>query len=63
MSSADEKSIRNDKRDHGVAISTRELDTGAQLLAGADSIELDDAERLRIRYVAGMNPPAENIRV
>ena len=51
MSSADEKSIKNEKHDHGVAVTTREVDTGAQLLAGADSIELDDAERLRIRYV------------
>ncbi|VDC06152.1 unnamed protein product [Peniophora sp. CBMAI 1063] len=49
MSSADEKSIRNEKHDHGVAVSTREVDTGAQLLAGADSIVLDDAEKLRIR--------------
>ena len=50
MSSADEKSsIKNEKHDHGVAVSTREVDTGAKLLAGADSIELDDAEKLRIR--------------
>lgn len=54
MSFTDEKSVKNEKHDHGVAVSTREVDTGAQLLAGADSIELDDAERLRIRYVVRM---------
>jgi len=48
-----EKSIEkaeavDEKHAHNVSVSTKEVDTGAQLVAGAD-IELDEAESLRIR--------------
>jgi len=46
--SFDEKSLSGNKISHGVAVSSREVDTGAALFAGAE-IELDDAERTRIR--------------
>ncbi|KAA1466621.1 MFS general substrate transporter [Dentipellis sp. KUC8613] len=40
-------SEKDEKVDHGVAVSTKQVDTGAQLVAGLG--ELDDAEATRIR--------------
>ncbi|TFY71974.1 hypothetical protein EVG20_g1010 [Dentipellis fragilis] len=40
-------SEKDEKVDHGVALSTKQVDTGAQLVAGLG--ELDDAEATRIR--------------
>ncbi|TFY80577.1 hypothetical protein EWM64_g3440 [Hericium alpestre] len=45
MSSVSEK---DEKHDHGIAVATKEVDTGAQLVAGA-AVELDEAEATRIR--------------
>ncbi|TFK45315.1 MFS general substrate transporter [Heliocybe sulcata] len=46
--SAEGYSDKGEKHAHNVAVSTREVDTGAQLVAGAD-FELDEAEAVRIR--------------
>ncbi|KAI0032038.1 MFS general substrate transporter [Vararia minispora EC-137] len=48
MSSVDQKSLQDEKHPHGVAVDTRQVDTGAQLVAGED-VELDAAEANRIR--------------
>ena len=37
------------KHDHGVAVTTQEVDTGAELLTGAP-IAVDEAEARRIRH-------------
>lgn len=39
---------KDEKHDHGVSVSTTEVDTGASLVAGTDVI-LDEAEATRIR--------------
>ena len=52
--SVSEKSIKDEKGEH-VAVTTKEVDTGAQLLAGVD-IELDEAEANRIRYSHRLHP-------
>lgn len=41
---------KDEKHDHGVAVSTTEVDTGASLVAGNDFV-LDEAEATRIRCV------------
>ncbi|KZT19109.1 MFS general substrate transporter [Neolentinus lepideus HHB14362 ss-1] len=43
-----DKDFQDEKHAHNVAVSTKEVDTGARLVAGAD-IELDEAESIRIR--------------
>jgi len=45
FSDKDEK----EKHDHGVAVTTQEVDTGAELLTGAP-IAVDEAEAHRIRH-------------
>ena len=45
-------SEKDEKHDHGVAVSTKEIDTGAALLAGGTSVQLDAAEGKRIRYAS-----------
>jgi hypothetical protein len=43
-------SLEEKKHEHGATVSTREVDSGAALIAG-EHIVLDEAEALRIRYV------------
>jgi hypothetical protein len=47
LSTEDEKQIR----EQHVEVSTREVDTAAELLSGGDFGELDPAEANRVRYV------------
>ena len=47
--SIDEKVQTKDQHEHGVSISTKQVDTGAQLVAGLQG-DVDPAEGLRIRY-------------
>ncbi|THH07930.1 hypothetical protein EW146_g9157 [Bondarzewia mesenterica] len=42
-------SEKDEKHEHGVAVTTNEVDTGAALLTGASPVELDEAEATRIR--------------
>lgn len=48
-------SEKDEKHDHGVAVSSKEIDTGAALLAGGDSVQLDAAEGERIRRKIDMH--------
>jgi hypothetical protein len=44
-------SVEEKGHEHGATVSTREVDSGAALIAG-EHIVLDEAEALRIRYVS-----------
>ena len=46
--SIDEKVQTKDQHDHGVSVTTKEVDTGAQLVAGLQG-DVDPAEALRVR--------------
>ncbi|KAI0059516.1 MFS general substrate transporter [Artomyces pyxidatus] len=48
MGSLSDKSLNDEKFAHGVSVDAKEVDTGAQLVAG-DSVVLDEAEGIRIR--------------
>jgi hypothetical protein len=47
LSTEDEKKVR----ERHVEVSTREVDTAAELLSGGDFVALDPAEANRVRYV------------
>ncbi|ETW84170.1 major facilitator superfamily [Heterobasidion irregulare TC 32-1] len=46
---------KDEKQDHGVAVFLKEIDTGAALLAGGDSVQLDATEGERIRRKIDMH--------
>jgi hypothetical protein len=50
MSLESSNAVHKDEKHAGVSFSTREVDTGAQLVAGLTSI-LDPDEALRVRWV------------
>lgn len=50
MSLESSSAVLKDEKHAGIAVSTREVDTGAQLVAGLTST-LDPAEALRVRCV------------
>lgn len=53
---------KDEKHDHGVAVLTTEVDTGAALVAGNDTV-LDEAEATRIRCVFTLSEVARSAEI